>query len=427
MFSIVVLVSAIQFDLQFTPKNDLSYKVITDKVFTVDIPYDCHQITIPAKKCGLDCCRVKIDKGIEFIVKQPSLDLLQSEISQDQRQVTVFRGIVPTMSIDVESVDVVVSTKQRILKANPKPVSLKNNKVQFKLSPNQDFIVQFQNTNYGPIIELYTRKVYIEQYSGVINVFNKYLLVNHGSKLDYFNRADYMRRRQIIENLPVVQDLTFTLPGGATEPWVRDDVGNISTSNFRAGRPPKLDTSKGGLKTFKQRYATLDIKPRYPIFGGWKFDFGNGYFLDAKHHMVTGPYDEMYALLKKSVEIEKTNTQSPHYFYVALHLADVPKSFTVHHFKVEIVLPEGAHHIHVQGNFHTIQLDKNKEFSYFDALGRVKVVLTLDYLQQDQPIKIVYALSPFDYKFRKLATISLGLFGLFTSLLGLSRVHLSLK
>ena len=425
MILFLVLAFAVKFDLSFTTKNDLEYKVSTDKTFTIDIPFDCSQVS-KGKKCGLNCCRVKVEKGTEFVVKQPKLDLMSSEISQEQQQVTIFRSVVPPMSIEVSSVDITVSTRGKIVQVEPKPASQKSTKVAFNLSKDQDFIVHFENSNYGPIVESYTRKVYIEQYSGVINVFNKYLLNNRGSKLDYFNRADYMRKRESLDNLPIVKELLFTLPGGAKQPWVRDDVGNISTSNFRSGKSQRIVINEKP-KTIKGKPSHLRIKPRYPVFGGWKFDFGNGYFLDTKKHMITGTYEELIPLFKKPVEIEKTNTNSPHYFYLNLNLADLPKSLTIEEFTVEIVLPEGAHHIHVQGDVDSILLDVNREFSYFDALGRRKLVLKSRYLQRDSNIKILYAQSPFDFKLRKLTTISLGLIGVFTSLLAISRVNLSLK
>eukprot|EP00835_Amoeboradix_gromovi_P005581 NODE_538_length_6985_cov_0.287892.p2 type:complete len:429 gc:universal NODE_538_length_6985_cov_0.287892:5187-6473(+) len=425
MFQLLFLAFATQIDLVFTQKNDLKYKLTTEKSFTMDVPYDCNRITVKGKKCGMDCCRMSVNKGLEFTVKQPQLELLSNEISQNQQQITIFRSIIPPISIDIKSIKVTVKTNGKIVNAIPKHTLQSDTKIAFDLVKDSDFLIQFENSKYGPVIEQYTRKVYVEQYAGVLNVFNSYILTNKGSKLDYFNRADYMRQRQQVDKIPVVQDILFTVPGGAQQPWVRDEVGNITTSNFRNGRAQRIDLESG--KAITSKSSSLRIKPRYPVFGGWKFDFGFGYFESSASHMLTGTYEELYKLLKKPVEIEKTNTNSPNYFYVSFNLGDFPKSLTTEKFKLEIVLPEGAHHIHVQANVDSIMIDQIREFSYFDAMGRRKLIMTMSYVQQDQIIKVLYAQSPFDLKFRKLLTVSLGLLGLFTTIIAISRIDLSLK
>ncbi len=60
-----------------------------------------------------------------------------------------------------------------------------------------------------------------------------------------------------------VRSLRASLPSGASNVYYIDRIGNVSTSNFRAG--------KGNKK------SVLEVRPRYPLFGGWKTDFRIGY------------------------------------------------------------------------------------------------------------------------------------------------------
>ena len=53
---------------------------------------------------------------------------------------------------------------------------------------------------------------------------------------------------------------------GSLDPYFTDDIGNVSTSRFRSNL----------------REANLELKPRYPIFGGWKYSFRIGW--DANLH-----------------------------------------------------------------------------------------------------------------------------------------------
>lgn len=76
----------------------------------------------------------------------------------------------------------------------------------------------------------------------------------------------------------VLKDLTFRLPANARDVYYRDDIGNVSTSNFRND----LDSS------------TLNIRPRYPLFGGWNYTWFHGYNVDlgmfARYSKKTGQY-----------------------------------------------------------------------------------------------------------------------------------------
>jgi oligosaccharyltransferase complex subunit alpha (ribophorin I) len=62
----------------------------------------------------------------------------------------------------------------------------------------------------------------------------------------------------------VITHLNMRLPSVARNPYYVDTVGNVSTSRFRPA-PNALRTSQ------------LEIFPRYPLMGGWKYDFSVGY------------------------------------------------------------------------------------------------------------------------------------------------------
>ena len=406
-----LIISAFQLDLAFTTKNDLTYTVKTDKTFTMDIPYDCIQVD-QGKSCGVNCCKVQISKDTEFTVKQPHLDLLSNTIAQNDRQEIVYKFEFPTLSIPIPTIDLSITTKNSInASSNNKH---KSRKATFELKPNEDCFIHFSNPTYGPIITEYHRKVYIEHYSGILNIHNNYVLVNKGSKLDYFNRADYVKQRGTFTRIPIIQQLEFNLPH-VDLPWVRDLVGNISTSNFRQ------------LKSTK---SLLEIKPRYPIFGGWQFEFGNGYLLPSQQVMKVGTLEELMPLLKKPVLLDKhaqehSNTNAI-YYMTTIRLADLPQ-YPCISCTTEIVLPEGAHSIYIQTKVNKMELNQNKEYSYFDVMGRKTIVLNSFYRSSSGSLKILYALSPFDAYLRKVTTITLGVFSVFMSLLMMSKINLKLQ
>ena len=55
-----------------------------------------------------------------------------------------------------------------------------------------------------------------------------------------------------------------------------DTIGNVSTSRFRPGRVAGAAVS-GKVKKARTVDGQLELKPRYPLLGGWKYAFVTGY------------------------------------------------------------------------------------------------------------------------------------------------------
>ncbi len=61
--------------------------------------------------------------------------------------------------------------------------------------------------------------------------------------------------------MAALKELRFPLAIGSEDPYFIDDIGNVSTSRFRTN----------------MREANLELKPRYPVFGGWNYSFRVGW------------------------------------------------------------------------------------------------------------------------------------------------------
>jgi oligosaccharyltransferase complex subunit alpha (ribophorin I) len=66
----------------------------------------------------------------------------------------------------------------------------------------------------------------------------------------------------------VLTDLSLTVSASARSAYYYDVIGNVSTSNFREGFVSKKGRSVDGH---------LDLRPRYPLLGGWNYSFVVGY------------------------------------------------------------------------------------------------------------------------------------------------------
>lgn len=73
----------------------------------------------------------------------------------------------------------------------------------------------------------------------------------------------------------------MNLPAHATDPYYYDVIGNVSTSNFRPSPPPSVFSStvkrRNAAQQGEQGGSVLEMRPRYPIAGGWNYTFTVGW------------------------------------------------------------------------------------------------------------------------------------------------------
>ena len=62
------------------------------------------------------------------------------------------------------------------------------------------------------------------------------------------------------------------LPASARDVYYRDEIGNISTSNLR----------------IRDDSVEIDLRPRFPLFGGWKTHYKIGYNVPSYEYLYNG-------------------------------------------------------------------------------------------------------------------------------------------
>ncbi|ETO28595.1 hypothetical protein RFI_08539, partial [Reticulomyxa filosa] len=129
----------------------------------------------------------------------------------------------------------------------------------------------------------------------------------------------------------VVTQLRATLPRNAYGTYYVDRIGNISTSHFRQGP--------------KQSY--LEIKPRYPLYGGWKTDFTIGYGVPSQD-LITFDTDTYVHTLNLSFGIP---FREP--------VTDL--------LTTKIALPEGAYDVQIDCPFEIDQEPISRRYTYLDT------------------------------------------------------------
>ncbi|XP_022055913.1 dolichyl-diphosphooligosaccharide--protein glycosyltransferase subunit 1 [Acanthochromis polyacanthus] len=168
-----------------------------------------------------------------------------------------------------------------------------------------------------------------------------------------FSRYDY--QRQSDSGISSVKSFKTILPASAQDVYYRDEIGNISTSHLQV-----LDDS-----------VEVEVRPRFPLFGGWKTHYIIGYNLPSYEYLYT--LGDQYALKMRLVD----------------HVYDdqVIDSMTV-----KIILPEGARNINVETPYKITRMPNQLHYTYLDTFGRPVLVATKNNLveQHIQDVVVHY-------------------------------------
>jgi len=146
-----------------------------------------------------------------------------------------------------------------------------------------------------------------------------------------FSRYEYQREAQ--SGVSSVKAFKTVLPAAATDVYYRDEIGNISTSHMRV-----LSDS-----------VELDLRPRFPLFGGWKTHYVLGYNVPSYEYLFFSGDD--YKLKMRLVD----------------HVFD---DMVVEELITKITLPEGSHNMELETPFPVQRLPDYLHYTYLDTKGR---------------------------------------------------------
>jgi oligosaccharyltransferase complex subunit alpha (ribophorin I) len=105
----------------------------------------------------------------------------------------------------------------------------------------------------------------------------------HRSLKGHFSRLEHQTQKFYGRLSPhVVPEIALQLPAGIRDAYYYDIVGNVSTSHLRTA--PRGSAAN----------SVLELKPRYPLLGGWNYSFTLGWDADladsARYDKQSGKY-----------------------------------------------------------------------------------------------------------------------------------------
>ncbi|CAN6630847.1 dolichyl-diphosphooligosaccharide--protein glycosyltransferase subunit 1 [Trichomonascus vanleenenianus] len=178
------------------------------------------------------------------------------------------------------------------------------------------------------------RDVWVSHWGNSISFEETYWLTNFGTKLkDSFSRLRFQRpQSKFTLNVAALKELAIKVGPNAREPYYTDLVGNVSTSRFR--------NSDGG--------SLFEIKPRYPVFGGWNYNYTIGWSQDLDRYVKE--IDSDVYLLK-------------------VPFIEGPDNMYYDEVNISIILPQGAQEVSVLSLFGN-DAREDVTYSFLDSVGR---------------------------------------------------------
>jgi oligosaccharyltransferase complex subunit alpha (ribophorin I) len=273
-----------------------------------------------------------------------------AEITQSDRQLVLFKGnhyYYSLYSTKTQTTTVNLASDKTESYSQLKPTSKSDQAITYgpyenvKPFEQNEMAVHYENNTPFLVVSNLVRTIEISHW-GNIAVEETIDLYHSGAELKGpFSRFDYMRRQG---GAASVKSLRALLPPSARDVYYRDEIGNISTSNLRVPS-----------KSMSAENVELEIRPRFPLFGGWKTHYTVGYNVPIYQYLFNSGNDY---LLKMRL-------------FDNLYDDQVIEQATV-----KIILPEHSTNLEFKAPFDVQRLPNEVHYTYLDIGGRPTIVLT---------------------------------------------------
>jgi len=270
---------------------------------------------------------------------------------------------------------------------------------------HQKLITAHYNHDF-PCAEITTlkRAAEISHWGANLNIQDEIVLHNAGPALKgHFSRLQF--QSQTFYNRPsptILNWFTLHLPAGIRNVYYYDLIGNVSTSRLRTA--PSVPKTLSGNPN---QYSVMEVRPRYPLLGGWNYTFTLGW--DAP--------------LADSTSFDSKTGK----YIIGVPVMTVIPDAVVDDAEVKIVLPEGATDVEFFPPFPAKNNTISTHVTYLDTIGRPAVTLHYERLTDKHSgiIYITYKV-PFSAHLRKPLAVAAGLIGVFVLSMGWRRVDMRL-
>lgn len=270
-----------------------------------------------------------------------ALSPFPTTVTQQEDQLVKYSGnlyFYTPYEVISQKTTVVMNTKNVESFTKVKPFTQQDGTIQY--GPFNDVIssltekelnVHYKNNSPFLTVTRIERLIEVSHW-GNVAIEEKVEVEHTGAKLKGpFSRYDYQQDHH--SGPASVRSYKTLLPASAADVYYRDTNGNISTSNMKV----------------KKDSVELDLRPRYPLFGGWRTHYTLGYNVPS--------YEYLY--------------QSGNDYLLKMRLVDhVFDDMQVDELVTKIILPEGTSNIKANLPYAVTRSPDSLHYTYLDTKGR---------------------------------------------------------
>jgi len=273
-----------------------------------------------------------------------ALDLFPKELVQKERQLVLFKGnhyVFLPYKTKTQTTKVTLSGTSIESYSKLKPVSVSDAVITYGPYANvepfsfDEMSVHYENNNPFLVVTHMERVVELSMW-GNIAIEETIEARHNGAALKgSFSRYEFQRENS---GVAAIKSFKTFLPASANGVYYRDEIGNISTSAMRV-----LDDA-----------VELDLRPRFPLFGGWKTHYVMGYNVPSYEYLYNSGDD----------------------FVLQMRLLDhIFDDMLVEDFTLKIILPEGCTVGKFDSPYPIERLPDTLHYTYLDIGGRPVVTV----------------------------------------------------
>jgi len=290
------------------------------------------------------------------VVLGGALQMFPAAITQKEKQLVkltanLYAFLPYTVTTQSTTVQLASSNVESYTKV--KPVSLSDTTVSYGPYSNTapfteaEMVIHGENNSPMLVVTRLERVIELSMWGNIaveetIDVAHKGALLK-GS----FSRYEYQRENSGVSS---VKNFKTLLPAASKDVYYRDDIGNISTSHMKV-----MDDA-----------VELDLRPRFPLFGGWKTHYVIGYNVPSYEYLYYS--GDKHVLNMRLVD----------------HIFD---DMLVEETEVKVILPEGITNIELNTPYSMTRRDDDKHYTYLDTTGRTVVTFYTDKLLTENHIQ----------------------------------------
>jgi len=290
------------------------------------------------------------------VVLGGALEMFPAAISQKEKQLVRFSGNLYTYlpyktTTQTTTVQLASSSLESYTKT--KPVSLSDSTITYgpynNIAPfsEGELVIHGENNSPMLVVARLEREIEVSMW-GNIAVTETVDVVHKGAALKgSFSRYEFQRENSGVSS---VKNFKTLLPAAAKDVYYRDDIGNISTSHMKV-----MDDA-----------VELDLRPRFPLFGGWKTHYVTGYNVPSYEYIFYK--GDQHVLNMRLID----------------HIFD---DMLVEEVEVRIILPEGVTNLELSTPYTMTRQEDTLHFTYLDSTGRTVVTLNSNKLLTESHIQ----------------------------------------